>query len=170
MPIGVVNAAIVEAALADRTRFAIGIGLGGALADAIHATLAFAGIGHLDPACSRTLTLIAAAAILVYVIIAWRAKPTTHRSLAHGFPTGLLLTLPNPAALGAWLTVAAMLPPQPAIVVGAGVGIGSAAWFTVLARFVAKHRDHRVACALPKVALLILIAIAITTAVRAGCS
>src|SRR5690606_22150843 len=41
MPIGVVNVAIVDAAVRGERRFATGIGIGGALADAGHAALAF---------------------------------------------------------------------------------------------------------------------------------
>jgi len=50
-------------------------------------------------------------------------------------------TLPNPAALGAWIAVAAALhPPSLAagLVAAAGVGVGSAAWFLVLARLAAR--------------------------------
>ena len=46
-PIGVVNVAIVDAASRGEKRFATGIGIGGAIADAVHAALAFVGIGKL---------------------------------------------------------------------------------------------------------------------------
>ena len=176
MPIGVVNAAIVDAAVANRLRFALGVGCGGALADAIHAGVAFAGVGQLDPAWTRAVSFAAAAALCAYAIVAWRARAAPvaaedHSSFARGAPTGFLLTLPNPAAFGAWLTVAAALWRQPhPLVVGAGVGLGSAAWFALLARFVAVRRDHRIARALPRIAVGVLVAIAITTAARAGCS
>ena len=53
MPLGVVNVAIVDAATAGRTRFAIGVGLGGALADTVHAALAFVGVGRARHVASR---------------------------------------------------------------------------------------------------------------------
>ena len=46
MPLGVVNVAIVDAATQGRTRFAIGIGIGGGLADTVHAAIAFAAVGQ----------------------------------------------------------------------------------------------------------------------------
>ena len=170
MPIGVVNAAVVEAALADRARFAIGLGLGGALADATHATVAFAGITHLDPAWTTPLTVVAIAWVIVYALITWRRrKRGAPRRWA--IPSGLMLTLPNPASLTAWIGIAALLPRQPEpFVVGGGVLLGSAVWFTVLAKFVAKHREHRLVRSLPFVSLVVLVAVVATIAVRAGCS
>jgi threonine/homoserine/homoserine lactone efflux protein len=47
MPIGIVNVAIVEAATRGERRFATGIGIGGALADTVHTTIAFVGVGHV---------------------------------------------------------------------------------------------------------------------------
>jgi threonine/homoserine/homoserine lactone efflux protein len=112
----------------------------------------------------------------VYALIAWRRRarpiaPDDRSSFARGVPAGLLLTLPNPAVLGVWLAIAAALAPQPhPFVAGAAVGVGAAAWFAVLARYVAKRRDHPLARAVPRIALVVLAAVAITTAARAGCS
>jgi hypothetical protein len=82
------------------------------------------------------------------------------------------LTLPNPAALGAWVAVAAMTWPDAsvtvAITLAVGVGIGSAAWFAFLARLVSKVRpDHRALRIIPKVALAMFVAIALVGVVRA---
>ena len=176
MSIGVISAAVVAAALRNRIRFAIGIGCGGAVADAIHASIAFAGIGQLDRTWTTALSVVAAIVLLAFVAFAWRARatpadPEDHSSFMRGLPAGLVLTLPNPAALGAWLAVAALLWRQPhPIVVGSCVGAGSAVWFAIFARFIARRRDSRVVRALPKVALAILVAFAITTVVRAGYS
>jgi threonine/homoserine/homoserine lactone efflux protein len=176
MSVGVISAAVAQAAIANRVRFAIGVGCGGAIADTIHASAAFAGIRHLDATWTSALSIIAAVVILGFVALAWRSrgKPVAledHSSFARGLPAGLLLTLPNPAALGAWIMVAALLWHQPhPIVVGVAVGAGSSFWFAIFARFVAKRRDHRFVRALPKLALGLLVAFAITTAVRAGYS
>ena len=176
MSVGVISAAVAQAAIANRVRFGIGVGCGGAIADVVHASAAFAGIGHLDATWTSAMSIIAAVAILGFVAVAWRgrARPVPledQSSFVRGLPTGLLLTLPNPAALGAWITVAALLWHQPyPIVVGVSVGVGSAVWFAIFARFVAVRRDHRFVRALPKIALGVLVAFAVTIAVRAGCS
>ena len=61
--------------------------------------------------------------------------------LARAIGTGVMLTLPNPGALSAWVAVAAALWPTAtvaeAIAVALGVGVGSAAWFTLLGWLVA---------------------------------
>src|SRR5262245_12427958 len=125
MPLGVVNVAIVDASIAGRRRFAIGVGLGGAAADAVHAALALIGVGHLvtaRPELGRALAIAAAISIAGYVAIAWRraaaspgAPASDASSIGRGVATGLALTLPNPGALAAWVAVAAALAPQAVI-------------------------------------------------------
>jgi threonine/homoserine/homoserine lactone efflux protein len=179
MPLGVVNVAIIDAAARGRMAFAIGIGLGGAFADAVHAALAFVGAGRLaaaSPAWTRAMGIAAAVLIAGYAIAAWRGRAvTTAPPRAYGVVTGVLLTLPNPAALAAWLAVAVALWPTistaGAIVLALGVGLGSAAWFTVLARWIAAlPLDHRFRRVAPRVAILLLVAIAALGVVRAAVS
>jgi threonine/homoserine/homoserine lactone efflux protein len=100
-------------------------------------------------------------------------------SVTRGLATGFALTLPNPGALAAWVAVAAAAwpdaTPLEAALIAGGVGIGSALWFTTLARWVGRlHRDHpgagprsRKLELLPRVALVLLIAIAIAGVIRA---
>ena len=179
MPLGVVNIAIVDAASAGRKRFALGVGLGGALADMLHAGLAFIGVGRLvtaRPELVRGLAIAAAAAIVLYAALAWRrrervATQATDSRLARGFGTGFVLTLPNPGALAAWVTVAAALWPDAsyaeAIVFAAGVGVGSAAWFAFLARWIASIRpDHPALAIVPRAALLGFVGIAVVGVIR----
>ena len=176
MPLGVINLAIVDAATTGHRRFAIGIGLGGALADSIHAALAFIGIGQLvthRPDLVRVLAIAAAALIALYAIVAWRCerKPTTVDTDARAVVTGFLLTLPNPGALSAWVAVAATLWPRATIaeagVLAAGVGIGSATWFALLAHWISRiPREHKALKIVPKVALVALLAIAVVGVVR----
>ena len=192
MPLGVINIAIVDAATAGRRRFAEGLGLGGAAADAIHAALAFAGVGRVmtaDPAVVRGLAIGAAVAIIAYAVIAWRRReragdPQTGPQTGDAAPrmrgaaAGFVLTLPNPGALGAWVFVAAAVwrdaAPRDAAVIAGGVCAGSALWFTTLARWVSRwHRAHPEATTrsrtlelFPRVALVVLIAIAIAGVVR----
>lgn len=179
MPLGVVNVALVDAAVARHRRYAIGIGLGGAAADTVHALLAFLGIGRLitaHPEWLRALAAAAAAIIVGYAAATWRrqhvAKQVTDGSLPRGIAAGLALTLPNPGALSAWAAVAATVWPAAttceAIAFAAGVGAGSAAWFTLLARLVAKVRpDHPALRHVPRIALVVLVAIAIAGVIRA---
>jgi threonine/homoserine/homoserine lactone efflux protein len=193
----VVNVSIVDAAAAGRRWFAFGLGLGGAIADAVHASLAFAGVGRVviaDPRLVRGLAIGAAAAILAYAALAWRRRrrpapagdaaraggdrggsgepPRTGGQLGRGAVTGFLLTLPNPAALGAWVAVAAAVwpdaTPGEAAVIAGGVGAGSAVWFTLLARWVSRvRRDHPALAWIPRIAIAALLAIAAIGVARA---
>lgn len=191
----VVNVSIVDAAAAGRRWFATGLGLGGAAADVVHAALAFAGVGGVviaDPRLVRGLAIGAAAVILGYAALAWRRRrgpvhggdarpdgtspsggaPARTGQLGRGAITGFLLTLPNPAALGAWVAVAAAAWPDAGLdeagVIAGGVGVGSAVWFTLLARWVSRvRRDHPVLAWIPRIALAALIAIAAIGVVRA---
>ena len=176
MPIGVVNVAIVEAATRGERRYAIHVGIGGALADAAHAAIAVVGGGRLvteKPEHARTLAVVASLVVFGYALLALRRRTlVSPRPRRYGIATGILLTLPNPAALGAWIAVAAALWPRialaPALALAAGVGAGSAAWFAVLARFIASlPAHHRVVRWLPRIALALLVALALAGLVRA---
>lgn len=200
MPLAVINVAIVEAATAGRRRFAIGLGLGGGMADTVHAMLAFTGVGRLvtaEPALVRGLAIAAALAIVTYAVAAWRRRTravdqvhvqaqTAPRQadqvagsrdggdvhLTRGLGTALVLALPNPAALVAWLAVAAALwpdaTPLEAAVIAGAVGAGSALWFTMLARWISRvRRDHPVLAVIPRLALIVFLAFAVGGVVRA---
>jgi len=183
MPLGVVNVAIVDAAIARRRSFALGLGLGGALADAIHAALAFLGIGRVvasHPEYTRLLAALAAAIIIGYAITAWRrgsTEPASDRAIGgdtvpRGLATGVVLTLPNPGALAAWVAVAAALWPAASVaesfVFAAGVGFGSAAWFALLGTLVSRvRRDHPALHHVPRVALAVFVVLALVGVVRA---
>jgi len=275
MPLGVINVAIVDAVIAHEHRHARGLALGGALADATHTLLAYAGLGRLvtaRPQYARWLAIGAAIAIIAFAIASWRRRHTARRSstaasasastpasasasasaaasasasaptpasasasasaaasasasaptpasasasapasaptpssggrttsattrparatstdsattsparatstdppLVRGILSGIALTLPNPAALAAWVAVAAMTWPDAsipiAICMAIGVGVGSAAWFSVLGRMVAKVRpDHRALRFVPKLALVVFVGIALVGVIRA---
>ena len=182
MPLGVVNVAIVDAAIARRRSFALGIGLGGALADAIHAALAFLGIGRViatHPEYTRLLAALAAAIIVGYAVMAWRRdsaassrESTGHDTVPRGIATGLALTLPNPGALAAWAAVAASVWPAASVaeslVFAVGVGLGSAAWFALLAKLIARvRRDHPALQYVPRIALALFMALALVGVARA---
>jgi threonine/homoserine/homoserine lactone efflux protein len=172
IPLGVINMAVLDAATAGDRRGAIRIGIGGACADMIHAALAFAGTGHVvtqHPAYIRPMAIVAAVLIVGYAAIGrrWRRKLR-----GHGLVTGFLLTLPNPGALGAWVAMAASVWPTialpDALVLAAGVGLGSATIFTLLAIGAAKlRRDHPIARWMPRIAFVALLGLAGYGIVRA---
>jgi arginine exporter protein ArgO len=130
----------------------------------------------------RLLAYVAAALITGYAIAAWRRRRITRpqppddtaarRTTLAGLASGLLLTLPNPGALTAWIAVAAALWPDATIaeaaLLAAGVGLGSAVWFASLARWVSRARpDHAALRILPRAALILLVAIAALGVARA---
>lgn len=180
MPLGVVNVAIVDAAIAGRPRFALGVGLGGACADGVHAALAFAGIARLvtaRPDAMRALAVAAAVLIAGFAIASWRRRAPTARvrgpgGLAAGIASGAALTLPNPGALTGWVAIAAALAPQAtggeAAAFALGVAAGSAGWFTLLGRWAARlPPGHAAARWIPRIAIAALVAIAGYGVVRA---
>ncbi len=179
MPLGVVNVAIVDASLTGRVRLATGIGIGGALADTAHAALGFIGVGVLlttRPELMRGFAIGALVLIVAYVVMAWRkrAQPrisVDDSSFLRGVLIGCGLTLPNPGALAAWVAVATSLWPDASVAeastLAVGVGIGSACWFALLARWVSRVRpDHPAIPILSRVALIVLLGIAIVGVVR----
>jgi arginine exporter protein ArgO len=179
MPLGVANIAIVDAATSRRPRFAAGLAIGGALADSVHSALAFAGVGRFvtsDPELVRVLACVSAAVIVAYAIYSWRRRAVDPRAsrevingddrgVVRGFMTGVVLTLPNPAALAAWVALAGLVWPDAMIaegvLLGVGVLVGTAAWFSLLARWTSRiPRDHKAIVIFPRVALVIFVAIA----------
>ncbi|HEY4175344.1 MAG TPA: LysE family transporter [Kofleriaceae bacterium] len=180
MPLGVVNVAIVDAALAQENRYALGLGIGGALADTVHASLAFLGLATLitkRPELERILALVAGAVILVFAILSWRrhrersTKTYEHPTVLRGLASGISITLPNPAALAAWVAVASAVPAgstDTAIAAAVGAGIGSVAWFILLGNLVGRLSPHnRFIEWLPKIAIVVFVAIAVYGIVRA---
>jgi threonine/homoserine/homoserine lactone efflux protein len=151
LPVGVVNLAIVEAAHAGRAAYARRLGIGGALADAVHAAVAFVGVGRVieeRPEWKVAMAIVTGAAILMYATSVVRRRRRRDQAPArHGVLVGIVLTLPNPGALAAWVAVAAVVWPTislpGALVLAAGVGVGSALWFTALAGWVSSRQRRR---------------------------
>jgi arginine exporter protein ArgO len=155
LPLGLVNVAVAEAAQAGRRRFATWIGWGGALADGVHAALAFLGVGRLIEQrtdYTRLLAVVLVAVVLAYAFRVWRRRSRRDpRADAggrsrFGLVVGLGLTLPNPAALAAWVAVAAAVWPTisvaGALVLAGGVVSGSALYFATLAYGVDRIRRN----------------------------
>jgi threonine/homoserine/homoserine lactone efflux protein len=176
IPLGVVNLSVVEAAARRGRAHATAIGIGGAIADTVHAGLAFVGIAPVldaHPETLKVLAAVSAAIVLGYavVIMRGRARARTPRR-AGGVLLGLMLTLPNPAPLAAWIAVAgAILPgaaPPVGIAAALGVGLGSAAWFALLAHLAARGRSSPILTRwLPRAVAIVFVAIAIVAVARA---
>lgn len=186
IPLGVLNAALVEAAARVGRRHALGIGVGGALADGAHAALAFGGLAPLltrHAGLERSLALVSAAVVLGYAIVVVRrrapaaAAPDRGAAAARaggafgrGVAIGVALTLPNPAPLLAWVAVAGALPAATtgaAIASAAGVLVGSAAWFAALAHLASRGAlDGAAARWLPRAVAALLVAFAAWAAWR----
>jgi threonine/homoserine/homoserine lactone efflux protein len=174
IPLGVVNLSVIEAAARAGRRPATAIGIGGAIADTIHAGLAFVGVAPLldeHPDALKILAAISAAIVIAYAIVVARGRPNA-KARPGGVLMGLALTLPNPAPLAAWIAVAGALLPGASIAVGIaaaiGVGVGSAAWFALLARLAERGRSSAFGTRwLPIAVSLVFVAIAIVALVRA---
>lgn len=190
MPLGVINVAIVHAASQDQLRRAYGLGLGGALADGVHAALAGIGVAPrlLSSSWAPLFAVIAGGVIAAAAISMWRqgARPTrdvapaenanaaggarpSSDSLGRGFAAGMGMTLVNAAALAAWVAVATAWPVPTRKMAGAaatGVAIGSALWFTLLARWVHRRRHHRWLRHTPRAAAVLLVGLAIVGILR----
>ena len=116
LPLGVMNVAVVTTAATDGVGPAARLGAGGAAADATHALVAFTGLGPALLARPRATAIasgvagvlcLAVALLLVLRRATAPTAPSTTRRGRGRFWLGVALTLPNPAALTAWLTVAA---------------------------------------------------------------
>lgn len=153
LPLGVVNVAVAATAATAGRAPATRIGLGGAVADGIHAACAFTGLAAIvahRPRLGAALSL-GAGGLLVIAAIAALRRARAPAATAPGVPTrpfwfGLALTLPNPAALTAWLAVAAAVALSSlaaAVAAALGVALGSAAYFAGLAAVAARARPAR---------------------------
>ena len=159
LPLGVVNVAVVATAARRGRRSATWLGLGGAVADGIHAALAFTGLAALiaaRPRASAALALVAGVVLCAAAVLLVRgreeasANTNADAALSDGSPRasahrtfglGLAMTLPNPAALTAWIAVASTLALRDraaAVAAAIGVTIGSAAYFAALAAVAAR--------------------------------
>lgn len=156
-PIGPTAMLCVQRTLAGGAALGLATGYGAATAHVIYASVAAAGLAlvadRLGP-WSIVLQLGCAAFLLRMAFRTSRAAPRLNRPCgprviaARAYATGLLWTLGNPMTILGFTTLTAGIVGQephswcavPAI--AAGVLLGSAAWWTVLATSVAHARRH----------------------------
>jgi threonine/homoserine/homoserine lactone efflux protein len=132
-------------------------GLGVATADAFYAAIAVFGIAAVTTVLAggaKSLTLVGGAALVGVGLSAVREQPreagasaqTTGRGLAWAYASTLGLTITNPTTIVSFIALAAALGAglrggfAPPAVVVAGVGLGSATWWCVLAALAAFFR------------------------------
>lgn len=125
-------------------------GLGVATADAFYASVAVFGIAAVATVLAggaKSLTLVGGAALIGVGLSGLREKPrdvrtspqTTGRGLAWAYASTLGLTVANPTTIVSFIALAAALGAglrggfAPPAVVVAGVALGSATWWCVLA-------------------------------------
>jgi threonine/homoserine/homoserine lactone efflux protein len=159
VPIGPVNVAVIDAAYRHTMRRAIGVGLGGAVADGFYAGLGIIGV---TPALSEydsvksVLYAVSGLVLLVYGFLTARSQPVTpavpedpqqtpsqvdmraKRELAQGIKVGVALIVLNPAAMVTWVLIVGSLMPTiehnwEGLIFAIGVLVGSFGWFALVA-------------------------------------
>ncbi len=172
IPIGPVNAAVIDAAYRHTLRRAMAVALGGAFADGLYSTLGVLGVTPMlrrNPMVPNVLYLISGVVLIVYGLLTARSKPASatraqpkapkpSAEMWSGFTIGLALIALNPAALVTWVVIlGSFLPPGATLAEGlmttVGVTIGSFAWFALVAylTYKGKHRLGDKAVWIPRI-------------------
>jgi threonine/homoserine/homoserine lactone efflux protein len=159
IPIGPVNVAVIDAAYRHTFRRAIGVAMGGAVADGLYSAVGQVWVSPLlemYPGVTPALYAVSGLILLVYGFVTARSQPmpVTPTAVEHepavdpgretwsGFTSGLLLIVLNPAAVLMWVVLMSRFIPTPttleAIAFTIGVVAGSFGWFALVA-----HLTHR---------------------------
>lgn len=150
IPVGPVNAAVIDTAMRKCVRRAMAVGLGGALVDFVYSQLAIFGLGEiLDrvPGLSTVLLGLGGAVLVALGVATLKAPPPIVQpegprcraalALTGSFLSGALITVANPAALISWILVAGAvlsdLHGAAGVVAGMGIFAGCALWFVCIA-------------------------------------
>src|SRR5262245_45028776 len=132
VPIGPVNVAVIDASYRHTMRRAIGVGLGGAIADAFYAGLGIIGVTPVlekFPSVPPILYSVSGIVLLVYGFLTTRSQPVTpavpdqplsasqvdmmaKRETAQGIKLGVALIVLNPAAMVTWVVIIGQLLPN----------------------------------------------------------
>lgn len=188
VPIGPVNVAVIDAAYRHTMRRAIGVGLGGAVADAFYAGLGIIGVtpalGEYDSVKSG-LYAISGLVLLVYGFLTARSQPVTpavpedpaaehqvsahaKRELTQGVKVGVALIVLNPAAMVTWVLIVGSLLPTiennwEGMACAIGVLLGSFGWFALVAYLThkGKHVLGDKAAWIPRVVGMLLMGYAV---------
>jgi len=158
VPIGPVNVAVIDASYRHTMRRAMGVGLGGAIADAFYAGLGIIGVTPVLAKISWMLPIlysVSGVVLLVYGFLTARSQPVTpavpeeplsasqaaiiaKRELGEGMKVGVALIILNPAAMVTWVVIIGQLLPTidnnwEGLACAIGVFAGSFGWFALVA-------------------------------------
>jgi threonine/homoserine/homoserine lactone efflux protein len=159
VPIGPVNVAVIDASYRHTMRRAMGVALGGAIADCLYAGLGIIGVTPVInsyPSVPPILYAVSGVVLLVYGFLTARSQPVApavptdesqtpsqveilaRRELSQGFKLGAALIVLNPAAMVTWVVIIGQLLPQvennwEGIACAIGVFGGSFGWFSLVA-------------------------------------
>lgn len=164
VPIGPVNVAVIDAAYRHTMRRAIGVGLGGALADGLYSALGVLGVTPVlrtYPSIPPLLYLVSGLVLLGYGFLTARSQPVApaqpvetpdesvttmqRREMWAGFSVGLALIALNPATIVTWVVIMGQIIPEPSVEGGIacaiGVMCGSFGWFALVAYLTQKGKS-----------------------------
>lgn len=163
VPIGPVNVAVIDAAYRHTLRRAMAVGLGGACADFLYASLGILGVTPVIRSyaiVSPILYAVSGVVLLVYGFLTARSQPVApahleapppappDNELVLGFKTGLLLILLNPAAVVTWVVITEQIADHlgsPSALTGllcaVGVMGGSFGWFALVAHLTQRGKN-----------------------------
>src|SRR5262245_41909640 len=158
VPIGPVNVAVIDASYRHTMRRAMGVGLGGAIADAFYAGLGIIGVTPVLarlPSVPPILYSVSGSVLLFADSLTARSQPVTpavpeqaltasqvnlmaKREMAQGMKLGVALIVLNPAAMVTWVVIIGQLLPDiennfEGIACAIGVFAGSFGWFALVA-------------------------------------
>jgi threonine/homoserine/homoserine lactone efflux protein len=158
IPVGPVNAAVIDTSLRKCFLRACAVGLGGAFVDALYSQVSVSVLAPLfesQPGVASAFFGISGVVLVVFgVVMAMNAavapseaqprRPVLTRALATAFLSGVIITLANPAALVSWVVFATpflvdMSRPE-ALVAGAGIFVGTSIWMVAIAWLAHKGR------------------------------
>lgn len=158
IPVGPVNAAVIDTAMRHCVFRALAIGLGGAFVDFVYSQLAVLGLGPLlanRPQLSTLLLGLGGVVLIVFGLVTARSRDVQRAipaeqpkvrtgALFASFALGALITVMNPAALVSWVllagTVLADLSRAEAFVAGLGILAGVSIWFVFITWLAHKGR------------------------------
>lgn len=165
VPIGPVNVAVIDAAYRHTMHRAMGVAVGGALADGLYAALGVLWVAPMlaqYPSITPVLYLVSGLVLLAYGFLTARSQPVApaqatpdapqmsstslgRREWLAGFRVGLALILLNPAAIANWVVIMANLIPKADAAGGVGfaigVTVGSFGWFALVAYLTQKGKS-----------------------------
>lgn len=195
VPIGPVNVAVIDAAYRHTMRRAIGVGMGGAIADAFYAGLGIIGVTPALqnwPAVPPILYAVSGLVLLVYGFLTARSQPVTpavaeepispsqveilaKKELGQGMKVGVALIVLNPAAMVTWVVLIGQLLPDIAnnwegLSFAIGVLAGSFGWFALVAYLThkGKHVLGEKAAWIPRLVGVALMGYAVYLLVKAA--